>query len=111
MNDCNTIDRLEFKRGDTFELSATIDLPDEIELADCTINAQIRRPARAAESELIDNLDIELVSDGFKISAPHSKTIDWPLGRMVLDVQFDFPDGTRRSSNTIAVYIVLDQTE
>lgn len=76
--------------------------------ADWTVTSEVKKP----DGTLVANLDI-VWADPLKTRILHIQKFDtkpWPIGRLLMDVQFVRPDGYTISSNTITLLIEKDVT-
>ena len=112
-----TTNSYRHKRGDTFSLAGTGNLP----FANATASAQLREPVSDA---LIDSLNVTLTPNGQSSVTPEGITVypyllaltraapdtaRWQLGSLLMDVEFR-DSGTVRSSGTVELIIERDIT-
>ncbi|WP_147364012.1 hypothetical protein [Deinococcus cavernae] len=102
---------LTFKRGDSFEQTLRVQLTEGPPLTDLSATAQARR---ASNDEEVAELDVDLrpvsATEALVVlSRPYRDTETWPLGILLIDVQFDWA-GLRLSTQTFQVKVIADVT-
>ena len=103
------MENIMHKRGDSLDFTATIpkQFPNGY-FADWTVTSEVKKP----DGTLVANLDI-VWADPLKTRILHIQKFDtkpWPIGRLLMDVQFVRQDGYTISSNTITLLIEKDVT-
>lgn len=101
----------EHKRGDSFELAGQLlesagGAP--VNLTGVAIRAQLR-DGDALVAEL-DATIADAAQGTYQLSKPYADTEGWPVKGLALDVQFTWPSGTRRSTQTVLVRVLKDVT-
>ena len=103
------MNRIEFKRGDTFLLTCTYKVDDVASnIDDIDIDSQIRNNVKS----LIQDLTVtKLAETGvFTLSATAEETSDWPITALRCDVQFS-EDGEVKSTQTFYITVIEDITK
>lgn len=99
------------KRGDSFELAGQLlesagGAP--VNLTGLAIRAQLR-DGDALVAEL-DATITDAAQGKYRLSKPYADTESWPVKGLALDVEFTWPSGTRRSTQTVLVRVLKDVT-
>lgn len=97
------------KRGDSLLL--TVSLPAQIpdgQFAGWTPASQVRTD----KDELVATLSVEWVNPATArtLTLACQDTSAWPVGALLLDVQFTSPAGEVRSTSTVQIYSIRDIT-
>lgn len=101
----------EHKRGDSFDLAGQLLEYAEgppVNLTGTTIRAHLRDG-----DALVAALDVAITDapqGKYRLSKAYADTESWPVKGLSLDVEFTFPGGTRRSTQTVPVRILKDVT-
>ena len=98
------------KRWDTLEWVVTLTQNSvAVDITDWTIKSQIRDESSSLiYTFLVTKTD---AGDGvFSISATAAQTATWPLGSLLIDIEFIDPTGYVISSQTFTMQIVRDIT-
>tara|TARA_R110002153_G_scaffold251161_2_gene408070 strand:+ start:251 stop:571 length:321 start_codon:yes stop_codon:yes gene_type:complete len=98
------------KRGDTFELTLTLENQgNAVDITLFTIACQVRDQ----EDALIQALTVtktDPTNGVFTLTAADTETDDWPLLKLDTDVEFIEPDATVSSSETFNIQVIKDIT-
>lgn len=98
------------KRGDTFELTLTLENQgNAVDITLFTIACQVRDQSDV----LIQTLTVvktDPTNGTFTLSASDSETYLWPLLKLDADVEFIEPDTTVSSSETFSIQVIKDIT-
>jgi hypothetical protein len=98
------------KRGDTFELTLTLENDgNAVDITNFTIASQIRQQ----DDTLVQALTvtkIDPVNGQFTLTAVDTSTDDWPIANLEVDVEFIEADGTVSSSETFNINVLKDIT-
>lgn len=101
----------EHKRGDSFALAGQL-LESEggapVDLTGVAVRAQLR-DGDALIAEL-DATVVDAPNGRYSLTKPYVDTEAWPVKSLQLDVQFTWPGGTRRSTQTVVVRVLKDIT-
>jgi hypothetical protein len=97
------------KRGDTLEWVVTLTQNSvAVDITDWTIRSQIRQDTTLVYEFLVTKTD---PGNGvFSLSATPAETASWPLGSLLIDIEFIDPTGFVISSQTFTMQIVRDIT-
>lgn len=101
----------EHKRGDSFDLAGQLLVSDggaPVDLTGVTVRAQLR-DGDALIAEL-DTLVTDAALGQYSLAKAYADTETWPVKGLSLDVQFTWPGGTRRSTQTVRVQVLKDVT-
>lgn len=102
---------IEHKRGDTFALAGQL-LESEsgppVDLAGTTIRAELRDGDALVAT--LDTAITDAAQGRYAISKSYAHTEAWPVKGLSLDVEFTFPGGMRRSTQTLVVRVIKDIT-
>lgn len=103
----------EHKRGDSFELAGqllTAALPAgvPVDLTGVTVRAHLRDGD--ALVAVLDAAVTDAVQGKYRLSKAYADTESWPVKGLALDVEFTWPSGTRRSTQTVLVRVLKDVT-
>lgn len=103
---------LEVKQGDTFSLSGPVEAigPDDepIDISSWSVASSVR-----TVDDVVHSISAEWLVPGttVRVSAAGELTIDWPLGRAGIDLEFTDPvSGTRKSTATAYFSVTKDLT-
>lgn len=101
----------EHKRGDSFDLAGQL-LESAggppVDLTGVTIRAQLR-DGDALVTDLVAAVT-DAAQGRYSLSRGYADTESWPVKGLSLDVQFTWPGGTRRSTQTVLVRVLKDIT-
>lgn len=101
----------EHKRGDSFELAGQLlDSPGgaPVDLTAVAVRAQLRDGDALVTA--LDTAITDAALGRYALTKAYADTEAWPVKGLSLDVEFTFPDGTRRSTQTVAVRVLKDVT-
>lgn len=101
----------EHKRGDSFELAGQLlESADgaPVDLTAVAVRAQLR-DGDALVAELTTAVT-DPAQGSYRLSAAFADTESWPTKGLALDVEFTWPSGTRRSTQTVTVRVLKDVT-
>lgn len=101
----------EHKRGDTFALAGQLlESPGgaPVDLAGVTVRAHLRDGDALVAA--LDAAITDAAQGRYTLSKAYADTESWPVKGLSLDVEFTFPDSTRRSTQTVAVRVLKDIT-
>lgn len=97
-------------RGDTFNRLVTLRTNgDAVSLAGAAVGCQ----ARTTAGVVVQTFAVEFVNAAggtFRIKAPHTDTVAWPLGVHELDIEIT-QDGTHRSIPLVRLNVLKDVTQ
>lgn len=104
------------KRGDTFELalSYATENPDgsfaPIDLTGYTFRSQVRTETGGAFVSELEVFPNDLASGLATLVGTPAQTAEWPIQRLVTDVEFVAPSGRKISSQTVLIDVIADVT-
>jgi hypothetical protein len=97
------------KRGDTLEWVVTLTQNSvAVDITDWTIRSQIRQDTTLVYEFLVTKTNAG--SGVFSLSATAAQTATWPLGSLLIDIEFIDPTGFVISSQTFTMQLVRDIT-
>ena len=111
MSTTTTTPLIHHKRGDTLNLSGDL-VADDLTAQDLT-GWTGRVDLRLADGTLVQALMfawIDASQGTLAITATAADSATWPVGRLVLDVEFTRPDGSVLSSPTVVLFVSEDIT-
>lgn len=98
------------KRGDTFELSATLENGgNAVDITNFTITSQVRD----AEDALLQALTVtvtDAVAGAFTVSATPAQTETWGIKNYDCDIEFVEAGGEVNSTETFQINVIKDIT-
>jgi len=98
------------KRGDTFELSCTLENEgNSVDITNFTITSQIRKN----DDTLLQALTVtktDAVNGAFTLSAPPAETETWGVRDYQSDIEFVEAGGEVNSSETFVISVIKDIT-
>lgn len=98
------------KRGDTFELTCSLENGgNDVDITGWTVAAQLRK----TDDTLVQAMTITVTNASageFTITAANTETDDWPLGNLDIDVEFTEASGAVSSSETFTINVIKDIT-
>lgn len=101
----------EHKRGDSFDLAGQL-LEETggppVDLTGASIRAHLRDGD--ALVAVLDTAITDAPQGKYRLSKPYADTESWPVKGLSLDIEFTFPGGTRRSTQTVLVRVLKDVT-
>lgn len=98
------------KRGDTLEWVVTLTQNSvAVDVTQWTIKSQIRQDTSTLVYEFVVT-KTDAVNGVFSLSATPAETASWPLGSLLIDIEFIDPTGYVISSQTFTMQIVRDIT-
>lgn len=99
------------KRGDSFELAGQLLQSaggPPVDLAGVTVRAHLRDGD--ALVAVLDAAVTDAPQGKYRLSKAYADTESWPVKGLALDVEFTWPSGTRRSTQTVLVRVLKDVT-
>jgi len=101
---------INHKRGDTFELSSTLENEgNPVDITNFTITSQIRSP----DDSLLQALTVtvtDAVNGAFTLSATPAQTETWDNIQYLSDIEFVDGGGEVNSSETFTINVIKDIT-
>lgn len=98
------------KRGDTFELSCTLENEGvPVDITNFTITSQVRGP----DDVLLQALAVtktDAAAGVFSLSATATQTETWDVKKYLCDIEFVEPGGEVNSSQTFTIDVLKDIT-
>lgn len=98
------------KRGDTFELTCSLENGgNDVNITGWTVAAQLRQ----IDDTLVQGMTVtvtDAAAGEFTITAANTETDDWPIGNLEIDVEFTESDGSVSSSETFTIAVIKDIT-
>lgn len=98
------------KRGDTFELSATLENSgNAVDITNFTITSQVRD----SDDALLQALTVtvtDAATGAFKVSATPTETETWDIKTYDCDIEFIEGSGEVNSSETFQINVIKDIT-
>lgn len=101
----------EHKRGDSFALAGQLLTSIDgapVDLTGVAIRAQLR-DGDALVADLAASIT-DAAQGRYSLSKHYADTESWPIKGLSLDVEFTWPGGTRRSTQTVLVRVLKDVT-
>lgn len=102
------------KRGDTFGALGT--LRDSAKVAQDLTGVTIACTLKDRDGAVVDALDVTVLTQSgatlgqYQLARTFAQTALWPIGALRGDIQYTFPDATRKSTETFTVNVVEDIT-
>lgn len=101
---------INHKRGDTFELSCTLENEgNPVDITNFTITSQIRSP----DDSLLQALTVtvtDAANGAFTLSATPAQTETWDIIQYLSDIEFVNASGEVNSSETFTINVIKDIT-
>lgn len=98
------------KRGDTFQLSCTVENEGvPVDITNITIAAQVRRP----DDELLQDLTVtktDATNGAFTLGATAAETETWEVVRYQCDIELTEANGEVNSTETFTINVLKDIT-
>lgn len=101
---------INHKRGDTFELTCSLENGgNDVNITGWTVAAQLRQ----SDDTLVQSLTVtvtDAAAGEFTITAANTETDGWPIAALEVDVEFTETDGSVSSSDTFTINVIKDIT-
>ena len=102
------------KRGDTWSQTFTwkqgSETGDPLDLTGCNARCHLRDRSDALIAVVDGYLTVDGAVGTVAVNVPAFETTEFPVGKLLFDIELTFPDGTVQSTETMALKVLEDVT-